>query len=352
MSPEENNEIVEDKFSLSELLTPDTPEVKEIKSIYEREYEYSIYLREIEFSISRHYYEENRNLKDKDVISAVKNIKQNRDKPTSFFKKDLKKEIVESLIEPLEESPLTNHEFNLVLDYILWVVDNRSWLEDKQAYVKWITYVLGFLSEEEEGKYERQFKKLTRRAGLSAAQAEMLLMKREMTDDFFGRGKRFKGVADKTEILEKDRTAEDLETGFFLMTDDEKFDFLLENGPDYVEFVQSYVSELVDKGDFEKIQVFYKKLNEKHNDFFILHFIMGTAYIDKDPTLAKSYFEEALKTAENYEEIPTEMIEDLRESINLLTKFLMEESAGKTEEKTGEIKKGKKGEKMEKKLKK
>jgi hypothetical protein len=343
MSPEENNEIVEDKFSLSELLTPDTPEVKEIKSLYEREYEYRMYLSEIEFSIARHYYEENRNLKDKDVISAVKNIKQNRDKPTRFFKKDLEKEIVESLIEPLEESPLTNHEFTLVLDYILWVVDNRSWIEDKQAYVKWITYVLGFLSEEEEGKYERQFKKLTRRAGLSAAQAEMLLMKREMTDDFFGKGKRFKGVADKTEILEKDITAEDLETGFFLMNDDEKFDFLLEKGPDYVEFVQSYVSELVDKGDFEKIQVFYKKFSEKHNDFFILHFIMGTAYIDKDPALAKSYFEEALKTAENYEEIPKEMIEDLRGNINLLTKLLMEESAGKTEEKTGESKKGKKG---------
>jgi hypothetical protein len=36
-----------------------------------------------------------------------------------------------------------------------------------------------------------------------------------MTDDFFGKGKRFKGVADKTEILEKGRTADDLETGFF-----------------------------------------------------------------------------------------------------------------------------------------
>ncbi len=41
MSPGENNEISEDEFSLSELLIPDTPEVKEIKSIYEREYEYS-----------------------------------------------------------------------------------------------------------------------------------------------------------------------------------------------------------------------------------------------------------------------------------------------------------------------
>ena len=143
----EYNEISEDEFSLSELLLPDTPEIKEIKSIYEKEYEYSDYLSEIEFAIAGYYYEENRNLKDKDVISVLKNIKQNRDKPISFFKKDLEIDIIESLIEPLEENPLTNHEFTLVIDYVLWVIDNRSWVEDKQAYVKWITYVLGFFSK-------------------------------------------------------------------------------------------------------------------------------------------------------------------------------------------------------------
>lgn len=31
MNPDENNEIVEDELSLSELLLPDTPKVKEIK---------------------------------------------------------------------------------------------------------------------------------------------------------------------------------------------------------------------------------------------------------------------------------------------------------------------------------
>jgi hypothetical protein len=89
----EYNEISEDEYSLSELLLPDTPEIKEIKSIYEKEYEYSDYLSEIEFAIAGYYYEENRNLKDKDVISVLKNIKQNRDKPISFFKKDLEIEL-------------------------------------------------------------------------------------------------------------------------------------------------------------------------------------------------------------------------------------------------------------------
>ncbi|HWR24831.1 MAG TPA: hypothetical protein VN278_01240 [Methanosarcina sp.] len=355
MGSDENNEIVEDEFALSEFLLQDTPEVKRIKSIYEKEYEYSEYLGEVEFSIARYYYEDNRKVKDKDVISALKNIKQNRDKPIIFFEKDLEREIVESLIEPLEEFPLTNHEFTLVLDYVLWVIDNRSWVDDKQAYVKWITYVLGFFSEEEEIKYERQFKKFAHKLGISDAQVDMLLMKRE-ADDFFDEENLleegvFKGL-DINENFERDKTAEILETGFFLMTDEEKFGFLLEKAPDYVELVQTFVSELVDKEDFEKLQDFYKKLNEKYGDYFPTHFIMAMGYIYKDPALAKSYFEEALRTAEKHEEIPKEMKEALRENINLLTQLLMEESAEKPEEKATEGKKGKKKPKTGKKSKK
>ncbi len=336
----EYNEISEDEYSLSELLLPDTPEIKEIKSIYEKEYEYSDYLSEIEFAIAGYYYEENRNLKDKDVISVLKNIKQNRDKPISFFKKDLEIDIIESLIEPLEENPLTDHEFTLVIDYVLWVIENRSWVEDKQAYVKWITYVLGFFSEAEEGKYERQFKKSARKFGLSSAQVDMLLMKRA-SSDFFEEGDLFEGIVDKSEILAEDRTADDLETGFFLMTDDEKFNFLLDKGMDYVELVQGYILDLKDKEDYEKIQDFYKKSIEKHEDFFPLQFIMGISYIDKDPALAKSYFEEAIRTAEKLEEIPEESKKVLRRDINQLTKLLVEESTEKPEEKTDESKKGK-----------
>ena len=348
MSPEENSEVSEDDFSLSELLLPDTPEIKEIKSIYEKESEYSDYLSEIELTIAAYYYVENRNLKDKDVISALKNIKQNRDKPISFFKKDLEINIIENLVAPLEECPLTDHEFTLVLDYILWVIDNRFWVEDKQAYVKWITYVLGLFSNIEEGKYERQFKKSARKYGLSSAQVDMLLMKRDATD-FFEEGDLFEGIPDKAEFFDKDRVADDLETGFFLMTDDEKFDFLLENGPDYVELVQTYVLDLKYKGDYEKIQAFYKKSVEKHKDFFPLHYIMGLAYIDKDPALSKSYFEEAIRAAEKFEEIPEETKKALRENLELLTQTLFEEPPEEPEEKTDEGKKGKRRSKAGKK---
>ena len=347
MVSEENNEFVEDRLSLSEFLVPDTPEIKEIKNIYENEYEYSEYLSEIEFSIAEYFHKENRKVTDKDVIRALKNIKQNRDKPISFFEKALEIKIVKTLIEPLEESPLTDHEFTLVLDYVLWVVDNRSWLQDKQAYVKWITYVLGFLSVVEEKKYESQFKKFARKMGVSGSQVDMLLMKKEMTDDFFGDAglfdeeDLFEGIIDKTGILNEDRTADDLETGFFLMTDDEKFNFLLDKGPDYVELVQSYISELAEKEDFEKLQDFYKKLSEKEKKFFPLHLMVGTVYIDKDPAFAKSCFEETLRIASRSKEIPEEMKSALKLNIILLETLLPEELTEKPEEKTDAGKKGK-----------
>ncbi len=150
-----------------------------------------------------------------------------------------------------------------------------------------------------------------------------------------------KALQDKAELLDKDRTADDLETGFFLMSDDERFDFLMNNGPEYIDLIQDYVSDLMIKGNFEKIQEFYKKFIEKYEDFFPLQFIMGAAYIDKDPALANSYFEAAVKNAEKSEVIPDEMKKVLRADIDQLTQLLTEESAEKSEEKTGEGKKGK-----------
>lgn len=353
MNSGENNEFVEDELSLSEFLVPDTPEIKEIKSIYTNEYEYSEYLSEIEFSIADYYYHENRKVTDKDVIRALKNIKENRDKTISFFEKPLEKEIAKSLVEPLEENLLFDHEFTLVIDYVLWVIDNRSWLEDKQAYVKWITYVLGFFSDEEEKKYERQFKKFACKMGVSGAQVDTLLMKRDAEDmfdedDIFGDRGLLEGLSPE-DVFGESRTADDLETGFFLMNDDEKFDFLMDKGPDYVELVQDYVMELAEKEEFEKIHDFYKKFSEKHKDFFPLHFIVGSAYLNSDPTLAVSYFEKTLKATEDSEEFPPEMGGELEKYMDILTKLLLEESTEKVEEKVVESKKKQKNQKSGKK---
>ena len=98
-------------------------------------------------------------------------------------------------------------------------------------------------------KIRKEFKKSASKLGVSSAQVDMLLMKRD-AEDFFEEGDFFEGIADKAELLDNDRTAEDLETGFFLMTDDEKFNFLLDKGPDYIELIQDYVSDLMEQRRF------------------------------------------------------------------------------------------------------
>jgi len=331
MVSEENSEIVEEELSLSEYLEPDTPEILEIKSLFNIEHEYSEYLGTIEYAIANYYHDTDRELQDKNIISALKNIKRNYDKDISFFKSDLEILIVEDLVEILEEFSLTHHEFKLVLDYVLWVIDNRSWVEDKQAYVKWTTYVLGLFSKEEEEEYEKQFKEITREMGLTDAQADMLLLKSD-ADEFFEEGGLFEGL-EECEVLDKDTTADDLETGFFLMTDDEKFDFLLEQGSDYIELVQSHIFDLAEKEDFEKLRDFYKKFSENEKNFFPIHFLMGTIYLERDPTFSKSCFQETLRIVNTLNEIPEETKEDLKTSIALLEKFIEEGEEEEEEEK-------------------
>lgn len=325
MNTDEKNVLTdESEATIALYLEPDTPEILEIKSLFNLEYDYSEYLGTIEYAIADYYYDTDRELLDKDIILALKNIKQNYDKDITFFKSDLEKLIVEDLLEVLEDNPLTHHEFKLVIDYVLWVIDNRSWVEDDQAYVKWTTYVLNLFSKEEEEKYEKEFKKSASELGLNDAQIDMLLMKKD-ADDFFEEGGLFEG-RDAGDMFDDDTITSDLETGFFLMNDDEKSDFLLEQGLNYLELVQSYVSELAEKEDFEKLQAFYKKFTEKEKDFFPIHLMMGALYLNIDPAFAKTCFEKTLKMASESEGIPEELLEELRQSVDIMNKYLKGES--------------------------
>jgi hypothetical protein len=87
----------------------------------------------------------------------------------SFFIRNIEIQIINYLICPIMEKPITHHEFQLVIDYVLWTIENRAWMDDTQAYVKWIAYVMGFYSEEEEKKYESEFKKAAKKRGMSEA---------------------------------------------------------------------------------------------------------------------------------------------------------------------------------------
>jgi hypothetical protein len=302
----------EGEDSLFRHFGPDTLEVMKINSLQGSEYEYSDYLGTIEYSIARYFYEDDRKIKDEDAVSALKNIRKNCEKNISFFKRDLEKEIIENLIELLEGEPISHHEFKLIIDYVLEVIDNRAWMEDEQAYIKWAAYVMGLFTEEESEDYEKSIKKLAAKLGLSSKHADLMLLKGN-EEDYFEFVENY--GEDEGEELTEEELIDEVERKFFLLTDDEKVDFLLENGPDLYEFVGFYISELSERGEFEKIQELYRKLIEKYDDFIYLYVFMGGAYIEIDPALAKFYFEKALTSLDKLDDFSDSTKEVLRANI-------------------------------------
>ncbi|KKG11763.1 hypothetical protein EO98_15985 [Methanosarcina sp. 2.H.T.1A.6] len=302
--------------SLFRHLAPDTPAVKKIKSLQGIEYEYAEHIGITEYSIARHFCEADRKIKDKDAVSALKNIRKNDNKDVSFFKQDLEKEIVKNLIELLEEKPITHHELKLVIDYILEVIENRSWMEDEQAYIKWVAYVMNLFTEEENEEYEKSIKQLAAKLGLSGKHAELILMKGDEEDYFefveeYGEENEVEERDEREELTEKEMMAE-VESRFLSMEDPEKFDFLLENGPEFYELAGLYISELSEKGEFGRIQEIYSKLTEKYDDFIYLYVFMGATYLEMDPALAKSYFEQALRALDKLNDLSDSTKERLR----------------------------------------
>ena len=139
-----------------------------------------------------------------------------------------------------------------------------------------------------------------------------MLLKGE-EDDYFEFVEKY--GEDEGEGLTEEELMAEMEEKFLSMTDAEKFDFLLENGPDLYELVGLYISVLSERGEFEKLQELYEKLIEKYDDFIFLDVFMGGAYIEKDPALAKSYFEKALKCLDNLDDLQDSIKEAIRANL-------------------------------------
>ncbi|HWQ49008.1 MAG TPA: hypothetical protein VN414_08700 [Methanosarcina sp.] len=320
MSSDTGNKFTEGgDDSLSRYLKPDTPEIQKMKSLQGKEYKYSDYLGTIEYSIARYFYENDRKITDKNAVAALNSIKNSYNKKISFFKQGLEIEIIENLIELLEDEPISHHEFKLAIDYVLEVIDNRSWMEDEQAYLKWATYAMGLFTEKESEEYEKSVKKLAAKMGLSSKHADLMLMKGD-EEDYFEFVENY--GAEGIEGLTEEELVAEMEKKFLSMPEDEKFDFLLENGPEFYELVGLYISDLSERGEFDKIQDLYRKLTEKYGDFLYLYVYMGGAYVEKDPALAKSYFEKALGTLDRLDDLSDSTREVLRANfLNLINKL-------------------------------
>lgn len=288
--------------SLSAFLKPDTSEVKQIRSIQDRETEYSEHLGTIEGGIALYYYEQDNTITDREVISFLRNIKMNLDKDVSYFSHPLEILMFGPLADALEKKPITFHEFKLVIDYVLWSIDNRSWMGDKQAYLKWICYFLGVYTAREEEQYEERVEKLGKKLHLSEEDVDQLLMKSE---------KAFTEAE-----MEKTR----LESEFFAMDDDEKFGFLAENSPEHFDLFSIYLMELQDRKELELMKSLAKRVSKKFGDDPELYLHVAIFFSAVDFNTAKSYLAKALSRVEKLEDAQAQEKRHLEIKIKKLIK--------------------------------
>lgn len=283
------DDIITD-FSLAELLETDTPEVKNIKTIHEKEDEYVLHLLAFEYSLASHYLENNRKLTDKEVVEILRHIKQNIDTNLSILDDRLETAILQNVKEALIEEPISRHELLLVIDYILWCIDNRSWMEDRQGYVKGLCYMLNLYTDLEEKQYEQHVKKLGKKLGLDEDSIDGLLMKNGMP----------------IEQSEEEIKTISLESEFFAMDDKAKTDFLLEHGYEHFDLLVTYIAELEERKEFGMIKELTSKYSRKYDDKTEIYMIAGTAFLEEDKNRAKSYYCKALHELEKDKNVTEE----------------------------------------------
>lgn len=291
-------------FALSDFLEPDDQETSKMKSLFNHEQEYSNYLGQIEYTIAKYYYYYGQRLTDKDVVSALQKINEDYDRNLKDFQKTLEKHIIFNLLDVLNDEPITRHEFELVIDYILWSIDNRSWLNDKQAFVKWTAYVFDLFSDEEKEKYENKLKDWLNALGLPDEYLDAMLLKG--------------GTEPEIAEDESEKQLTESESQFFAMDDDEKIEFLIEDPYNRIRILQSYILDLADNEELEKLDKFYNRFIEKHDDFFIIHSIMGAIYMNYDIDAAESYLKKAKEKAEGDEGFPDDAKEEFMGDIDYL----------------------------------
>jgi len=162
------------------LLLPDTDKIKKKLKTYEdlQIEDYSHILGPIEFSIASYYSENPAGLTDKKVFITLKSLltdlnsevastsindscsadcKSDFDSQTTRKSKTkvtkttaihlgLKNAINDITFRALKEGPITRHEFELCIRYILYTIDNRSWIPTGKGYLDWISNFFGFLT--------------------------------------------------------------------------------------------------------------------------------------------------------------------------------------------------------------
>lgn len=275
-------------LSLEKLLEPDTSEIKSIKTLHKKEEEYSSYLLAFEYPIAYYYLEYDRKLTDKEVVKVLRNMKKGIGVNLSCFDDALGATILEALAEALAQKPISKHELVLVIDYILWCIDNRSWMGDKQSYVKGLCYMFNLYSELEERQYVQHIEKLGKKLGLDKNAIDGLLLKNE----------------EPLDNTDEEVRALLIESEFFAMDDKSKVSFLLEHGYEHFDLFEKYVIELGERKEFGVIKELVNHYIKQCDDKTELYVLAGTVLFEEDKNRAKSYYCKALYELEQDNNVP------------------------------------------------
>ncbi len=261
--------------------------IKKLKSVLNKEEEYGSFLYVIEESVTNEYLK-NKQIKDKTIISYLKNFLKNIDEEINYFNSDFEKYLYFNFVEVLEVEQITKHELDLCVKYILWSIDNRDWLEDSQAYVKWITYTSGIMDKKDMGVYELKIRNLCKNKGISQEHTDAIL-----SNDF-----------DDIEMPNKESVG--IESEFYGLNNDQKFDFVIEHFQQYPFLGEMHYWQLMGERDYDVAEKLCITLLEKFTESPSLEMSLGVVYKEKkNKILAKYYFENALK---NLNEISLDII--------------------------------------------
>lgn len=299
---DKNAMIAINEISLMDMLEPDNAVILGLESLEDKEEEYSQYLGTFEYTIAYYYYERDKKITDREIIKLLTDIKYNLDKKLNYFTHPLGSELIANLVEVIEDEPITVHEFKLAIDYALTSIDNRSWMSDRQAYLKWICYYFDINISADDAMYVKKIKRLGKRYDISLEMIESLLAKAKDLED-----------EDEDEYLDPEQVAriED----FLALDDDERFDYLVENSPENLDIFMSYLFELEEKGEFEIMQKLAKRFSKKFGEMFALHLKLGDFFFVSHPNIARGYYDKALSALEKVDLIPDDLKLEISEEI-------------------------------------
>lgn len=266
-----------DTVSLLSLVSSEDMRIPGLDSLYQHEDVYSDYLSALEESISDAYLD-NRSLTDKDMIRELTALKSSLAVPISQLETEFQRDVALLFSEGLRKVPISAHELGLVFSYVLWAIDNRSYLGDPKGYLRWITFRLGRFSTLEEEKYKADFYKRTSRLGVSKKDADALL-----------------GLSDE---FSKEVDDSDLEPRFYASTD--KQQFLIEHFPKTEFLLEQYLEE-----DIPRPKNFFNTLLKEHSNYIPLYILFA------------EYFDERgeLELAEKYRDMGLSQLEILKSSL-------------------------------------